>query len=60
MTKPNSHKVAYVRFLPPLDKRLKDMETALGLTRCAVIRLAIERGLPILEEQLNPQTKPQS
>lgn len=56
MTKPNSHKVAYVRFLPPLDKRLKDMETALGLTRCAVIRLAIERGLPILEEQLNPPT----
>jgi len=58
MTKPISHIVAYVRFLPELNERLKRMEKALGLTKCAVMRLAIERGLPVLEEQFTPKPQP--
>lgn len=59
MPQEKTHKVNYTRFQPELDERLKRAEKLLSISRAAVIRLAVERGLPILEEQLAPQTKPQ-
>lgn len=57
MPKPKSHVVAYIRFLPELNERLEIMQKALGLTKCAIMRLAIERGLPVLEDQFAPKAK---
>lgn len=61
MPKQFSHKVIYSRIPQTLEDRVKKIQETLGLTRCNVIRLCVERGIPVLEEQLAPKepTKPQ-